>query len=517
MIVVLVGIILQIATDGYFTPNTLLFFIVISQFIITAFLHPQELSCLPNGIIYYITVPSMYMLLIIFSIFNLHNITWGTRESKSRQILEQQSLKKSQCEQEKTTNKWTKSYLSRLFQCTFYTHKNSKEIEEYLEYIYNSINEINFRLKQIESNVLKSNIENRDNDVISISNENIGEKNNQNNIYNEEIKLQVFENLDRNTDCEIEISEDTFTNDYQENSNYLINPYWLQDKRLKNGKVDFLSFEEEEFWKQLIKKYLFPIENDIKKQQNITKELINIRNEYLLKFFMINITFIIAIFLLQINKDILRFQWPFAILYNITYVDEYEIHIYRKYMHLEPIGCLFIVAFVFILSIQFLAMLHHRLNTFIHVLANIKLNLFYSKKKDISNDISIHAKNIAENLQNTIDTERIFNLKDNIAFSSGKRKTVRELIEDNQNSSKRLSNFEILFHKQLQEIDTSGFSKTISSNISKDVLETKHHSNILTENKSQLENNTPNNTIEKKKLSKCYIYDNPTFLNDTNK
>lgn len=86
MIVVLVGIILQIATDGYFTPNALLFFIVISQFIITAFLHPQELSCLPNGIIYYITVPSMYMLLIIFSIFNLHNITWGTRESKSRQV-----------------------------------------------------------------------------------------------------------------------------------------------------------------------------------------------------------------------------------------------------------------------------------------------------------------------------------------------------------------------------------------------------------------------------------------------
>lgn len=67
-------------------------------------------------------------------------------------MLEQQNLKKSQCEQEKTINykKWTKSCLSHLFQYTFYTYKNSKEIEEYLEYIYNSINEINFRLKQIE-------------------------------------------------------------------------------------------------------------------------------------------------------------------------------------------------------------------------------------------------------------------------------------------------------------------------------------------------------------------------------
>lgn len=82
MMVVLIGIVLQIAADGLLAPNALLFLIVIGQFVATGFLHPQELSCLPYAIIYYITVPSMYMLLIIFSIFNLHNITWGTRESK---------------------------------------------------------------------------------------------------------------------------------------------------------------------------------------------------------------------------------------------------------------------------------------------------------------------------------------------------------------------------------------------------------------------------------------------------
>lgn len=87
MVIVLVGIVLQIAADGFIAPNTLLFFIVIGQFTMTALLHPQELSCLPNAVIYYVTVPSMYMLLIIFSIFNLHNITWGTRESKlQRQV-----------------------------------------------------------------------------------------------------------------------------------------------------------------------------------------------------------------------------------------------------------------------------------------------------------------------------------------------------------------------------------------------------------------------------------------------
>lgn len=82
MIVVLVGMVLQVAIRGYFAPNTLLFFIVIGQFILTSLMHPQEWSCMKNGFIYYISIPSMYMLLIIFSTFNVHNVTWGTRESK---------------------------------------------------------------------------------------------------------------------------------------------------------------------------------------------------------------------------------------------------------------------------------------------------------------------------------------------------------------------------------------------------------------------------------------------------
>lgn len=82
MIIVLVGIMLQIAEDGWLAPSSLLFFIVAVQLIVAGLLHPQEWICLLCGVIYYITVPSMYMLLIVFSIFNVHNVTWGTREKK---------------------------------------------------------------------------------------------------------------------------------------------------------------------------------------------------------------------------------------------------------------------------------------------------------------------------------------------------------------------------------------------------------------------------------------------------
>ena len=39
-----------------------------------------EFWCLPYGLIYYVTIPSMYMLLVIFSIYNLNDVSWGTRE-----------------------------------------------------------------------------------------------------------------------------------------------------------------------------------------------------------------------------------------------------------------------------------------------------------------------------------------------------------------------------------------------------------------------------------------------------
>lgn len=47
-----------------------------------------------------------------------------------------------------------------------------------------------------------------------------------------------------------------------EHSSFLISPYWLQDERMQKGEVDFLSNPEEEFWKDLIDKYLRPIETD---------------------------------------------------------------------------------------------------------------------------------------------------------------------------------------------------------------------------------------------------------------
>lgn len=44
-------------------------------------MHPQEAGALLYGVVYYITIPSMYLLLLIYSLFNMNDVSWGTREN----------------------------------------------------------------------------------------------------------------------------------------------------------------------------------------------------------------------------------------------------------------------------------------------------------------------------------------------------------------------------------------------------------------------------------------------------
>ena len=50
------------------------------SFFVAACLHPQEFWCVVPGLMYLLCIPSMYLLLIIYSITNLNVVSWGTRE-----------------------------------------------------------------------------------------------------------------------------------------------------------------------------------------------------------------------------------------------------------------------------------------------------------------------------------------------------------------------------------------------------------------------------------------------------
>lgn len=87
---VLVGIMIQIAEQGPCSPTAVFFFYVGGIFLLCAILHPQEFFCIIHGFTYFLAIPSMYMLLMIYSMTNLHVVSWGTREVKQTKTEKQE-------------------------------------------------------------------------------------------------------------------------------------------------------------------------------------------------------------------------------------------------------------------------------------------------------------------------------------------------------------------------------------------------------------------------------------------
>lgn len=50
----------------------------------------------------------------------------------------------------------------------------------------------------------------------------------------------------------------------------LINPYWIEDPDVKKGEVEFLSSSEILFWKDMLDKYLYPIDENKEEKVIIT-------------------------------------------------------------------------------------------------------------------------------------------------------------------------------------------------------------------------------------------------------
>lgn len=54
-------------------------------------------------------------------------------------------------------------------------------------------------------------------------------------------------------------------------------------------------------------------------QARIAKDLKDLRDQSVFAFFMMNALFVLIVFLLQLNKDLLHIKWPFGIKTNVTY------------------------------------------------------------------------------------------------------------------------------------------------------------------------------------------------------
>ncbi|XP_011149624.1 chitin synthase chs-2 isoform X1 [Harpegnathos saltator] len=506
MMAVIVGTALQLGEDGIGSPSAIFLISLSSSFFIAACLHPQEFWCIVPGIIYLLSIPSMYLLLILYSIINLNVVSWGTREVQVKKTKKELEQEKREAEEAKRKAK-QKSLLgflqngagtndddqgsieislAGLFKCLLCTHGKPSAEKQQLVAIAESLEQLGKRLETIERAVdphghssgrrRASSVGSRTADHLDAIGEDPAEDN------------------DCNSDTETVASQNTEGN--RDGGTFLTRPYWLSDEGLKKGEVDVLSMQEELFWKDLLEKYLYPIDEDKAEKARIAKDLKDLRDQSVFAFFMMNALFVLIVFLLQLNKDLLHIKWPFGIKTNITYDESTsEVHITKEYLQLEPIGLVFVFFFALILVIQFTAMLFHRFGTLAHILASTSLDCC-KKTKDLSEEalLSKHAVDIVRDLQRLEGIEGDYD--EGSGSGPGRRKTIRNL-EKSRRKTQAINTLDVAFRQRFFSMsEGAGLPRNMSTRRTTEAFkafEGRRNSIMAMRRKSQMQTLGANN------------------------
>ncbi|KAJ3634074.1 hypothetical protein MTP99_010982 [Tenebrio molitor] len=468
MMAVIVGTALQLREDGVGSPSAIFLIAMTGSFFIAACLHPQEFWCIVPGIIYLLSIPSMYLLLILYSIINLNVVSWGTREVAVKKTKKELEEEKKQAEEAKRKAK-QKSLLgflqsggtsdddegsieislAGLFKCMLCTHQKAGDEKASLINIADSLEMLNKRLDHIEKTVDPTGHISRRRSMSASSrgdHHHLGA-----------VTEEGGEESANETDSE------TVSTVPQNKRDDLVNPYWIEDPDVRKGEVEFLSSNEILFWKDLLDKYLYPIDENKEEKARIAADLKELRDQSVFAFFMMNALFVLIVFLLTLKKDYLHIKWPFGVKTNITYDESsQEVHITKEYLQLEPIGLVFVFFFALILVIQFTAMLFHRFGTIAHILASTDLNLCCTKKKEELSPNALldkQAVEIVKQLQKLqgIDDGDYDNDSGSGPDRIGRRKTIHNL-ERAAQKKRQIGTLDVAFKKRFAKLNANGAS-----------------------------------------------------------
>ncbi|VEN49053.1 unnamed protein product [Callosobruchus maculatus] len=375
MMAVLVGILMQIKDDGVMAPSSLFFFFVALEFIITALLHPQEFYCLKYGVIYYVTVPSMYMLLVIYSVFNMNSVSWGTRDTT---VVDDDPPENADKDKDKkdTTGAKVKKHLNKFqaffrscFECLYWRER------ELLQNIQQKLDTIERNQYNLDSPVEMRRPTKRPSAVPE------GTKGPRSSLRSSNApavkSLSDFKEYEEDGSSEyaasvVNIPEDSWMDYFDGTAPERCAETWVLEKK------------EEDFWKGLIKTYLYPIDGNTVKQKAIGLKLKDLRDKVVMSFFMLNSLFVLTVFMLTVQKNVLHIDWPFNPKVNFTYrLDTNEFTIHQDFLQLEPIGFIFLIFFFMLMGIQFFGMVQHRFGTYCQIMANTYLNLIPTRSRSL--------------------------------------------------------------------------------------------------------------------------------------
>ncbi|XP_069941927.1 chitin synthase chs-2 isoform X4 [Cherax quadricarinatus] len=455
MMAVIVGTTLQLGEDGVGSPSAIFLIALSGSFFIAACMHPQEFKCIIPGLLYLLSIPSMYLLLIIYSLINLNNVSWGTREIATKKTKKELEAERKAAEEAKKMKKKEGflGFLTRdqqtddegsiefslagLFKIICCVHPKSNNEHDQLASIANSLEILKKRFETIEAHMgivpstrRRSTLQTRNS-----------------------IRGDGVSSINENTLGDYSDSESEKSGPKEERDD-LVNPYWMEDKALKRGEVDYMPGAEVQFFKDLLEKYLHPLIKNPAEQKQAEIELKELRNKSFFGFFMLNALFVLIVFLLQLNKDELHIDWPLGIKENITVIPEtQEVLISQEYLQLEPIGLVFVFFFALILIIQFVAMLFHRFGTISHILSSTELTCCNKKAEDATEDAFIqrNAVDIVKQLQKLRGIDGDYDSDSVQGGQLGRRKTIHNL-ERHRQKKQAIGTLDVAFKKRFFSI-----------------------------------------------------------------
>ena len=351
MTIVLVGTVGQAIEGGFTSPNVVFLIMLIVVFFVSAVMHPEEFFCVIPGALYFICLPTGYLLLTIYFLSNMHIVSWGTREVPQRKTKEEIAEEK-RIEDEKRKKKDEKRKgifgwfgLNRMFiemlemfkqfRTDVKTEEQKSKTDSLLEEL---IHEMRRSREPQQRPRSKSNCTMTDDKDI-------------------EAQPQLE---DTSEEC-IKVDDTSQTEDLPPWLKYedFENPAWLQSLVTNTGPIRPLNDKENIFWKQLIGKYLYPINEDKTHQEKVAADLKNLRNNVVFGFFMTSAIWIA----LSMELEILQGELKDKLFFKIPRIFTSE------YLSFEPLGLLFLVFFSLILCVQFLGMFAHRWGTVLHMLS----------------------------------------------------------------------------------------------------------------------------------------------------
>lgn len=344
MMAVFVGTLVSIASEGWYTPTGMFFYILVGTFIIAGLLHPHEFGDLLWGVLYFICIPAGYLFLIIYAICNLNNVSWGTRENKTA-VLEHSGPDRKKTKKKETEDEIdfvTTEMISGMIKQVKKSNLAGASCSEAFFSIFRWMNNLVI-LKSLES---VQNIFDKTKDEVEVD-ETVG-------------KNSLFKSRRMKTPKSKE-------NSFDDRS-------WATENVLQS-KPSVLEPLEDKFWKGLIHHYLYPLESDKKKEENDKEMLAELRNKVAFGFFFLNALWLATMTAMNEAKHII----------NITISQPSGPPII-----IEPLGFVFLVVFTILLLLQFIGMLMHRHETLLHILSITKLT--QRKTHDIKSEIGKIAK-----------------------------------------------------------------------------------------------------------------------------